>query len=310
MKRFLAFILAAAVMLSLCSIFIKPKAEAYDYVENYKLMNVISSNQSDSYQVVFLGDSEVYSGVSPLYLYKETGLTSFDCSYKLMRLCDIQASMEYLFTKQSPSLVFLNMSSAYYQGNAYDQDDDEILSKAARVFPYLQNHLMYKTLPNPRALLKGENRKEEYSLYRNFRPKDGTLAADNGSTYMSPTDAVEDFFPGNEERIISLKKLCEDHNAKLVLLAMPSSRNWNMGKHNACEQFSKEQDIPFLDLNTENVIDWNTETYDGGDHMNIQGSMNATAYIGRYIMENFDLKPEKNDEWDQSLARSMYGGNQ
>ncbi len=313
MKKFLLFILSAAVLLGILSCTIRPKIEAYDYVECDTVRKGFDANEENTLDAVFMGDSEVFSGVSPLDIYQKSGIKSCVFSYRLMRLADIESALSYVFEKQSPSVIVLNMSSVYFSGGIMDQENDEALTRADHIFPYLHYHIMYKTLPSLKQLLKGRTYKEmvpQLSLYRNYRPKTGVVPAGNGAVYMTQTSDVD--APADESltRLENIEKLCEENHAQLVLMAMPNTWNWTSAKHNFLVKYAEEHDLPYFDLNTENVIDWNSDSCDGGDHLNDNGAKKADAFISEFLLEHFDLNTDKSSAWDEAITQSIYGGNQ
>ena len=110
---------------------------------------------------------------------------------------------------------------------------------------------------------------------------------------MSKTDeivAVDDNVSSYMDKII---KLCNKHDSQLLLVSSPSPKNYNYGKHNGLVEFSTEKDLCYLDLNLEvaNIgIDWNTDTMDGGDHLNWAGGDKLSRYLGEYILTHYSLE--------------------
>ena len=73
-------------------------------------------------------------------------------------------------------------------------------------------------------------------------------------------------------------------------------------KHNTIKQYAEEKSLKFLDLNlviSEIGIDWNRDSLDNGDHLNIAGGHKVTTYVGNYLSEKFDI-PDHRDEEDFS----------
>ena len=69
--------------------------------------------------------------------------------------------------------------------------------------------------------------------------------------------------------------------------------------------------IKFLELNCvdEIGIDWNTDTQDGGWHLNTNGAVKVSKYLANYLKENFNLtdKRENKDyqDWNQDLEKYL-----
>ena len=71
------------------------------------------------------------------------------------------------------------------------------------------------------------------------------------------------------------------------------------------ESFAEENDLDFynfLDVTQEIGIDYNTDTYDGGLHMNLDGATKLSKYFANILMENYDLTDYSGDElYDEKL---------
>ena len=82
-----------------------------------------------------------------------------------------------------------------------------------------------------------------------------------------------------------------------------------MARHNSIERFAKEIGVDYIDMNTmpsEVPIDWEHDTRDMGDHLNIYGAEKATAYLGSYLEDTGLLTDHRDDPaysgWNESLA--------
>ena len=66
--------------------------------------------------------------------------------------------------------------------------------------------------------------------------------------------------------------------------------------------------LAYLDLNLlqdEVPIDWETDTKDGGDHMNAWGAEKVSAYLAQYLKEQYGLTDHRKEEgyadWEAAL---------
>ena len=105
-------------------------------------------------------------------------------------------------------------------------------------------------------------------------------------------------------------KLLKENGAELILISTPSTRNWNYTRHEVTEDFAAGKGITYIDLNTidksELNIDWNTDTKDGGDHLNVSGAQRVTEWFGRYIDKNYDFVDKRQDaDYSESDVHSF-----
>ena len=93
---------------------------------------------------------------------------------------------------------------------------------------------------------------------------------------------------------------------KIELIKAPSVYPyWYDEYDKQIESFAEENDLDFynfLDVTQEIVIDYNTDTYDGGLHMNLDGATKLSKYFANILMENYDLTDYSGDElYDEKL---------
>lgn len=65
--------------------------------------------------------------------------------------------------------------------------------------------------------------------------------------------------------------------------------------------------INFLELQEDTGIDYSTDTYDGGLHMNLSGAEKLSRYLGKMLTEELKV-PDRRDEahlsalWEEKIA--------
>ena len=99
------------------------------------------------------------------------------------------------------------------------------------------------------------------------------------------------------EIIISL---CKQNGAELLLLGTPSPLNYNYRRHNSIDVYAKEHDLEYLDMNMklkEVEIDWNTDTLDKGDHLNLSGARKVTQYLGGFLVKQYALPDHRGERF-------------
>ena len=102
-----------------------------------------------------------------------------------------------------------------------------------------------------------------------------------------------------------------------MFMETPTAKSWNYARHNAMVKYAKAKNIDFVDMNTlksDYAIDWSTDTRDGGRHLNCKGAEKVSAYLGKYISENYSFKDKRHSEkyadWNNDYldyVKYMYG---
>ena len=83
----------------------------YLLIPKYELLKPvsfeISGEKDDTIDVIFLGDSLVYSSVSPMEIWHDYGYTSFDCAEPAQILPDTYDYLKFAVEHQHPKVVML-----------------------------------------------------------------------------------------------------------------------------------------------------------------------------------------------------------
>ena len=205
--------------------------------------------------------------------------------------------------KQKPKVVLLESNAIF--------DDVSIAVPFARIvqtiLPITEYHSRWKSLKIEDFYKKPEYTSKDY--LKGFHLRKDIVPADS-SNYMIPTESKHEL---NEKTKLYLKiinKYCEHLGAKFIIFSVPSTTTWNYEKHNVLEEFTKNENISFIDFNVlvdDIGIDWNADTLDAGEHMNYYGSIKLTNYFEKYLEENNLLESHKNDSkyksWDYDLKK-------
>ena len=261
----------------------------------------ILGEPADSIDVVFVGDSEVYNGYSPLRMWEQYGFTTYLCSTNAQKLPYANTILHRATSKQHPAIVLIETNEIYNEIGANDIAK-RMLQDTLPVFEY---HDRWKTLRledfyEPVSYTWTSDTKG-YELNKDSTPaEEGLGMEDNGK-------------PGEVGR---LNRICLEWmldyvrsiGAVPVLVSTPSIVNWNSERHDAIAALAQEEGVDYIDLNFEPTkvdIDWQADTRDRGDHLNFHGATKASDALGRYLSETYDLPDHRGDpayaSWDECL---------
>lgn len=308
-KRIVSCVLFVAILLGLLevsSFIFQPKSNDKAAGIHYPRANGVLSEPKDSLDAVFIGDSEAYHAFVPLNIWKDYGITTYDISSPAQKLV---YSMEFLnktFERQSPKIVFLE-TNAIFRKSYFE---DEITYKAEQMLPVFRYHDRWKNLQ-----LKDFSTAVEYTAKENnkgflFTKKSKPATDKTIKEYMKYSDVSAPILSTNERYLNEIAKFCKKHDAKLVLISTPSTKNWNYQRHNAMETVSKELGVDYIDTNLlrdDIPIDWKKDSKDNGDHLNYNGAVKVTKYIGKYLYDTKLFKDKRNDpsydSWNTCLDK-------
>ena len=107
-----------------------------------------------------------------------------------------------------------------------------------------------------------------------------------------------------------ITELCAENDIELILVKAPSLYPyWYDQWEVQMEEYAAAHDlkyINFLELQEECKLDFNTDTYDAGLHLNLWGAIKITDYIGQYLRDECELTDRRSEEhlsevWQEKL---------
>ncbi len=246
---------------------------------------------------MFAGDSEVYRSFSPLQLFLEKGITSYNLSESALRLCDCAELIFSTYEYQKSSVIVLEADAIFADSNPHKDAYALPTNLIEDIFPIFHYHIFYKAAV-PGFIVDASVPLRTENLLRGYVETDMAVPYEGDPNYMM--NEVRTRMSGDSEYYLNeILSFCRSHDLSLLLTAVPCPANWNKGKHDLMTEWAKERGVPFLDMNMkldEIGIDWQKDTMDGGNHVSFEGSKKVPSYIGNYLEEHYDLPDHRNDE--------------
>ena len=322
----IAAILALVILLGALQALVKPK-----YVTNAEgLLTGGYYEDAGGHDVIFVGDCEVYESVVPSVLWEEYGITSYVRGGAQQLAWHSYYILEETFKYESPKVVVFNVYALKYgtpQSEAYNRMTFDSMkwsgAKARGIFASMREEESFVDYLFP--ILRYHSRitslKNEDFEYWFKSPADNS---DNGyliKTGVIPmeniepiTDKASALLPDTSlEYLDKMKTLCEKNGAELVLIKAPTNSRgywWYDEWEEQIIEYSKTNGVDyynFIPYADAMGIDWQTDTYDGGLHLNVYGAEKFTKYLGQTLVDNYKLESHKNDEniskrWNNYLS--------
>ena len=303
LKRVILFLLVFAVLLWACSagIQIIVRNVSGSVSGRSRVFASVSAEKKNTIDVLVAGDSESYTSVSPMDLWDRAGIAAYDCGQPGQRIQETYYILKTAFRTQSPKLVLFETNTMFRDPGFLQNVQLSLTEPLAYHFPVIKYHNAWK------ALFDGPGGPKK--SYKGFEIRDKVVSYEGDEAYMKETKNKAQIPEVVRVYMEKIKRLCEKNGADLLLVSAPSPKNYNYKKHNSLEEYARENNLPYVDLNMkfrDIGIDWKQDSYDRGDHLNISGARKVTAYIGQYLADNYDLPDRRNDDgwraWD-NLAR-------
>ncbi|MDF2908602.1 MAG: putative rane protein [Herbinix sp.] len=268
-----------------------------------------------AHDVIFIGDCEVFSNVSPITLWEQYGIPSYIRGSAQQLIWQSYYLLEEALTYEKPKVVVFNALSMKYnepQKEAYNRltldgmklsmskfraikasimEDEALITY---LFPLLRYHSRWNEL-------MGEDLK--YMFQKETLSHNGFLMRIDTKpvTVVPKGKKLPDYSFGQNsyDYLERMTKLCKENGIELVLIKSPSVYPyWYEEWDEQIAGFAKKNDltyINFLDYTEDMGIDYSTDTYDGGLHMNLSGAEKFTKYLGQLLQEKYQLPDRRSD---------------
>lgn len=275
--------------------------------------------------VIFIGDCEVYENFSPITMWEKYGITSYIRGSAQQLIWQSYYLMEETFQYETPKVMVFNVLSMKYDTpkKTGDQSQREAYNRMT-----LDGMRWSKSKWNSILASMTEEEKEKEAMYSYLFPllryhdrwsqltaedfkywfKRDTVS-DNGylmQTGVKPLedDHVErplvnyDFGENSWYYLDKMTELCKSKGTQLVLIKAPAlSPVWWPQWDAQIEEYAAENDLLYINMleyQEEIGIDWQTDTYDTGLHLNVYGAEKAADWFGRVLQEQCGVPDRRN----------------
>lgn len=299
-----------------------PKADANTEGMSAMVTKAYLAEERDTIDVLFLGNSNMYRAFNPIQLWQEQGITSCDIGMPGSNTVELYRKAVDFMKYQKPKMIVVETDCMFDGVNVFDANGNLIVSKSTKIeskvkermdayknsFDNLDDAIMsgisyrwplmkYKTRWKR---IKSRDFTDEKGKYK-FVAKGYVNGVEKkpfkyGATYMGVNDGSTAKLSNNSDVYVKkLIELCKANNCQLMITSVPCGKYWNWQKHNAAQKFADENNIKFLDFNVETQLipefSWKNCSRDGGTHINGKGAKYVTHAMGRYLVEQCDMKP-------------------
>lgn len=288
------FIIMLIVMILISSYIFMPRNNKRAYGVDFITSSAIYSEPKNTIDVICLGDSLVYSSISPMKIYEDYGYTLYDASTPGQKLNESYEFLSRIYQRQSPRYIFLE-TEELFKNYTWSKD---LSYRVEYQIPLLRYHNRWKHLKLNDLKQKWKYTHTDYMKGFRYYPK--VVPA---KSFKPATTTISNTNRHYLEQIINL---CKSHHTKIIMMSLPCLKTWSIQRHNILAKMFKHR-FTYLDFNiipTLN-INYNEDSRDGGDHLNFRGAMKVTNYLGEYLYQHTHLKSHSADPRYDSYELSL-----
>lgn len=271
--------------------------------------------ETTDHDVIFVGDCEVYENFSPIALWRDYGITSYIRGSAQQLVWQSYYLLEDTLRYETPKAVVYNVQSMVHnepQREEYNRmtldgmrwsaskvksifasmtEEEHFLDYAFPLFRYHERITELKKADLQYYFEKKKVTHNGYYMRVDQMPFEEPLAEDEPEDYTFGDNAYA--------YLEKMRELCEEKGIQLVLIKAPSlSPVWYDAYERQIDAYAKEHGllyINYLDLVKELGIDYETDTYDGGLHMNLYGAEKLSAHIGNVLAGQCGVPDRRED---------------
>jgi len=266
--------------------------------------------------LLIIGDCEVYENISPLTLWEEYGIPSYIRGSAQQLLWQSYAMLEDALRHETPRAVLLSVLCMIYaepQKETYNRmtldgmplsgtkidavrasilPEEEFLSY---FFPILRFHSRWSELTREDLRYYFANSRRRVSI-NGFVTRADTKPV--GWIPDPPLLPNYEFSAMAWEYLDKIRELCEARGIQLTLFKAPSlTPHWYPQWDRQITEYAQEHGLHYLnalDRADEIGLNFDTDTYDAGLHLNLRGAEKMARYLGGWLIENCPaLKDER-----------------
>ncbi len=311
-------ILVAIGILYLLQLLLTPKymtgivegAFIAEYYENE------TTHEEKDHDVLFVGDCEIYENFVPQTLWEEYGIHSYIRGSAQQLIWQSYYLLEDSLRYEKPDVVVFNVLSMKYdepQKEAYNRmsidgmkwsptkwnaikasmlEEESMLDY---VFPILRYHSRWSELTADDF---------KYMFHRDLMAYNGYyMRVDVKPVTTIPDAAILPDYEFGENSYYYLDKmraLCEENDIELVLVKAPTLYpHWYPEWDAQIEEYATEYNLKYINYvekYEEIGIDFQTDTYDAGLHLNLSGAEKLSVDFGKFLVEECGLENRHGEE--------------
>jgi len=267
------------------------------------------------HDVIFIGDCEVYANINPMELYRQKGITAYVRGTSQQLVWQSYYILEETLTYETPRAVVYNVNAMRY-GEPVKEEFNRLTidnmrwsaqkvgiirasmteeeTFASYVFPILRYHSRFDKLTREDftyLLRDKDNTHNGHLVNQNVKPVGKLPAKRPLADYRFP-EICYDYLQ-------KMTDLCKEKGVELILMKAPSLYPYWYEEYDAqIGAFAEKNGLAYYDFTKvidEIGLDFQTDTYDSGLHLNLAGAEKLSGYFANILAEKHGMQDHRHD---------------
>ena len=273
----------------------------------------------NSVDVLYLGSSSMWAGVSPAIVYTETGAAGFNRSTTVQTAPTTYAFLIEALQTQTPELVVLDAYSMFIpydevfmrsavdameyspaKQTAIDYYSDNLFTRLSFFVPYLRYCTSWDQVAPEKILTyyKTVSAGYDYLCPMGGRISDNVYPFEMPKENYATTDEVTTPDSESEKYFRMIIELCQEKDIDVMVLTIPNSFS-TYADYNKMTSLCNEYGVKYFDLaliSDELGVDCQKDFSDSGIHMNVYGNVKVSRYVAQLIKDNYDIPDRRGQQ--------------
>lgn len=313
LKRIIGITKLLLFLIILCICFIKvnnilKRKESYEKTADFFA-------QKEDFDVLFFGSSHTMNAILPMELWNDYGIISYNNGVPGERMATTYYNLLLSNKETNPKLVVVDTFVVYSDEKISPKseqvhkmldvyplsftkylavkdlfDGKDILNKE---FEYLFNFSMYNTRWN-------QLKENDFKCINEYEKGANSRAAIAKPNNLIDFEKVEMY---SKEETVSMQYLrkiieyCKENNIEILLTYLPfPAEELQISTSKYVNKIAEEYNVNYINFLNTNTINFDIDCYDKDSHLNQSGARKVTDYLGKYIMENYNISDQRNNE--------------
>ncbi len=302
--RAVAFILCLCLMIGGLTTLLKDKRVTFPYDPTRKT-DGFYAEEKDSLDFVFIGSSQLFTSVVPTVLWTEYGMTSYNFAANEQTLELSYAYIQEALKYQKPKAIVLEISYCMEPQYAREGVKRINLDGLRWGMPKIQA-ILDTVEPGERFSYFFELAKyhdtwteldqtslqyltaDKHNPYKGYTPSEESVP--EGAAFNEEITAITEVRELPEKAMESLQKIIDytkEQGVALAFLKTPNGNTENQPHYNRVAEIARQENIPFLNLNSE---------MGGEKHNHVCYADDITRRVGQWLSETYETEDKRGQE--------------
>ena len=271
--------------------------------------------QEENFDVLFMGSSHTMNGVFPMQLWNDYGIISYNMANLSESLVITYYNMLLSLKHTTPKLVVIDAYMATDENKIRNNNKDRVHNTFDAYPISYTKYLAIEDLFGKENLLDYEieflfnfslyhSRWDElteedfnYCKYEKGALSNISVATPNKVKEFKDVDIYDDEETVNMEYLRKIIEYCQENEIEVLVTFIPyPAPNNDVSISKYVQTICDEYGIKYINFLNMDIVNYNTDCYDSYSHLNPSGARKVTDYLGQYIMENYDIPDQRENE--------------